>query len=52
MNNWPERVGFSQTMWLKARFRAYEASDEAYSKGRPVLFNDAGVVKEHWLLET
>jgi len=37
---------------VEGEIRAYEASDAAYSKGRPVLFNDAGAVKEHWLLET
>jgi len=37
---------------VEGEIRAYEASDAAYSKGRPVLFDDAGAVKEHWLLET
>ena len=32
--------------------RAYEASDAAYRQGIPVLYDNAGVVKEHWLLET
>ena len=31
--------------------RAYEASDAAYHKGIPILYNDAGVVKERWLIE-
>ncbi len=31
--------------------RTYEASDAAYRQGIPVLYDNAGVVKEHWLLE-
>jgi hypothetical protein len=31
--------------------RAYEASDAAYRKGIPILFDEGGAVKDHWLLE-
>jgi hypothetical protein len=36
---------------VEGEVRAYEASDAAYTKGRPVLFTDSGILKEHWLLE-
>jgi hypothetical protein len=44
--------------WLQTRegdegeASVYEVSDAAYDKGRPVLYNDAGITKEHWLLES
>jgi hypothetical protein len=37
---------------VEGEVRAYEASDAAYRQGIPVLYDNAGVVKEHWLLET
>jgi hypothetical protein len=36
---------------VEGEVRAYEAADAAYYRGKPVLFNDAGAVKEQWLLE-
>ena len=36
---------------VEGEVRAYEASDAAYRQGIPVLYDNAGVVKEHWLLE-
>jgi hypothetical protein len=35
---------------VEGEVRAYEVSDAAYYRGRPVLFTEAGVVKEQWLL--
>jgi len=35
---------------VEGEVRAYEVSDAAYYRGRPVLFTEAGAVKEQWLL--
>ena len=35
---------------IEGEVRAYEASDVAYTTAGHVLLNDAGVVKEYWLL--
>lgn len=37
---------------VEGEIRAYEASDAAYTKGRPILFTDSGAIKEYWLLES
>jgi hypothetical protein len=36
---------------VEGEVRAYEVSDAAYYRGRPVLFSEAGAVKEQWLIE-
>jgi hypothetical protein len=35
---------------VEGEVRAYEVSDAAYYRGRPVLFTEAGAVKQQWLL--
>jgi hypothetical protein len=37
---------------VEGEVRTYEVADAAYYRGRPVLFSEAGAVKEQWLLES